>query len=59
LKVREKNEIEHKLYYKLYCKIVSEVTKEEKKLYYKDIIIKSKRKLKPLGISHKKKQVKN
>ena len=31
LKVRDNNEMEHKLYYKHYCKILSKVIKEEKK----------------------------
>jgi len=30
-KVRDNNEMEHKLYYKHYCKILSKVIKEEKK----------------------------
>jgi len=34
------------LYYKHYCKILSEVTKEVKELYYKEVIIKSKNKMK-------------
>jgi len=32
LKVRDNNEMEHKLYYKHYCKILSKVIKEAKKL---------------------------
>jgi predicted patatin/cPLA2 family phospholipase len=35
--------MEHKLYYKHYCKILSKVIKEVKKLYYKEIITKSKK----------------
>ena len=46
LKARYSNELEHKLYYKHYCKILSKVIKEAKKLYYKDIITKSKNKMK-------------
>jgi len=38
--------MEHKLYYKHYCKILSKVIKETKKLYYKEIITKSKNKMK-------------
>jgi hypothetical protein len=34
LKVSDNNEMEHKLYYKQYCKILSKVIKEVKKLYY-------------------------
>jgi len=37
LKVSDNNEIEHKLYYKQYCKIFSKVIKEAKKLYYKEV----------------------
>jgi hypothetical protein len=37
--------MEHKLYYKQYCKILSKVTKEGKKLYCKEIITKSKNKM--------------
>jgi hypothetical protein len=44
LKVRDINEMEHKLYYKQYCKILSKVIKEAKKLYHKEIITKSKNK---------------
>jgi hypothetical protein len=46
LKVRESNEIECKLHYKYYCKILSKVVKEAKKLYYKNLITKSKNKMK-------------
>ena len=46
LKARDSNEMEHKLYYKHYCKILSKVIKETKKLYYKEIITKSKNKMK-------------
>jgi hypothetical protein len=46
--------MEHKLYYKQYCKILFKVTKEAKKLYYKDIITKSKNKMKTIwNIIHK------
>jgi hypothetical protein len=38
--------MEHKLYYKHYCKILSEVIKEVKELYYKEVITKSKNKMK-------------
>ena len=31
LKVRDNNEMEHKLYYKQHCKMLSEVIKEVKK----------------------------
>jgi len=52
--VRDNNEIEHKLYYKHYCKILSKVTKEVKKLYYKEVITKSKNKMKTTwNIIHK------
>jgi hypothetical protein len=43
---RDNSEMEHKLYYKHYCKILSKVTKEAKKLYYKEVITKSKNKMK-------------
>ena len=52
--MRDNNEIEHKLYYKHYCKILSKVTKEVKKLYYKEVITKSKNKMKTTwNIIHK------
>ena len=35
LKARDNNDIEHKLYYKHYCKILSTVIKEAKKNYIK------------------------
>jgi len=35
LKMRDNNEMKHKLYYKQYCKILTKVIKEVKKLYYK------------------------
>ena len=38
LKVRDNNETEHKLYYKQYCKMLIEVIRELKKLYYKEVI---------------------
>jgi hypothetical protein len=47
--------MEHKLYYKHYCKILSKVKKEAKKLYYKDVITKSTNKIKPHGILYIKK----
>jgi len=37
--------MEHKLYYKQYCKILSKIIKEAKKLYYKEVITKSKNKM--------------
>ena len=46
LKIRDSNEQKHKLYYKQYCKILSSVIKEAKKLYYKETITKSKNKTK-------------
>jgi hypothetical protein len=54
LKVKDNNKIEHKLYYKQYRKILSKVIKEAKKLYYKEIITKSKNKMKTMwNIIHK------
>jgi len=54
LKARDSNELERKLYYKHYCKILSTVIKEAKKLYYKNIITKSKNKMKTTwNIIHK------
>jgi len=38
--------MEHKLYYKHYCKMLSKIIKEAKKLYYKEVISKSKNKTK-------------
>ena len=53
---RDNNEIELKLYYKYYCKILSKIMKEAKKLYYKEVIIKSKNKTKAAwNIIHKEK----
>jgi len=46
LKMRDNNEMKHKLYYKQYCKILTKVIKEAKKLYYKEAISKSKNKMK-------------
>ena len=43
LKMRDSNEMKHKLYYKQYCKILTEVIKEAKKLHYKEAISKSKK----------------
>jgi len=54
-KARDSNELEHKLYYKHYCKILSKVINEATKLYYKDIIMKSKNKMKAHGILYIKK----
>jgi len=52
--VRDNNEIEHKLFYKHYCKILSKVIKEVKKLYFKEVISKSKNKMKTTwNIIHK------
>jgi uncharacterized protein (DUF1786 family) len=54
LKARDNNEKEHKLYYKHYRKILSKAIKEEKKLYYKEVITKSKNKMKATwNIIHK------
>ena len=54
LKARDSNEMEHKLYYKYYCKILSKVIKEAKKLCYKEMITKSKNKVKTTwNIIHK------
>ena len=51
---RDNNEIELLSYYKYYCKIVSKVIKEAKKLYYKEVITKSKNKMKTTwNIIHK------
>ena len=38
--------MEHKLYCKQYCKMLSKVIKEAKKLYYKEVNSKSKNKMK-------------
>jgi hypothetical protein len=54
LKARDSNEMERKLYYKHCCKKLSKVIKEAKILYYKDIITKSKNKMKTTwNIRHK------
>jgi hypothetical protein len=54
LKVRDNNEMEHKLYCKQYCKILSKVIKGAKKLYYKETITKLKSKMKTTcNIIHK------
>jgi len=46
--------MEYKLYYKHYCKILSKVIKEAKKLYFKEVISKSKNKMKTTwNIIHK------
>jgi len=56
LKARDNKEIEHKLYYNHYCKILSKVIKEVKRLYYKEVITKSKNKMKiTWNIIHKEK----
>ena len=44
LKARNNKETKHKVYYKNYCKILSKVIKEAKRLYYKEVITKSKNK---------------
>jgi hypothetical protein len=41
--VGDNNEMECKLYYKQYCKILSKDIKEAKKLYYKEVITKLKK----------------
>ena len=54
LKVRDNNEMEYKLYYKHYCKILSKAIKVVKKLYYKEVITKSRNKMKTTwNITHK------
>jgi hypothetical protein len=54
LKAHDSNELEHMVYHKHYCKTLYKVTKETKKLYYKDIIPKSKNKMKTTwNIIHK------
>jgi hypothetical protein len=35
--MRDNTEIEHKIYYKRYCKVLSTVTQEAKKPYYKEV----------------------
>ena len=44
--MRDNTEIEHKIYYKRYCKVLSTVIKKAKKLYDKEVITKSKNKMK-------------
>jgi len=44
--MKDDTEIEHKIYYKRYSKILSTVIKKAKKLYYKEVITKSKNKTK-------------
>jgi hypothetical protein len=44
--MRDNTEMEHQIYYKRYCKILSTVIKEAKKLYYKEVITKPKNKMK-------------
>jgi hypothetical protein len=52
--MRDNNEMKHKLYYKQYCKILTKVIEETKKLYYKEAISKSKNKMKTTrNIIHK------
>jgi hypothetical protein len=46
MKKNSNSDIEHKLHYKYYCKILSKVINEVKKLYYKEVITKSKSKMK-------------
>jgi uncharacterized protein (UPF0305 family) len=55
LKARYNNEIERKLFYKQYCKILTKVIKEaKKKKYHKEVIAKSKNKIKTMWtIIHK------
>jgi len=56
LKARDNKGIEHKLCYKHYYKILSKVIKEVKILYYKEVITKSKNKMKTTwNIIHKEK----
>jgi hypothetical protein len=56
LNTRHNNEIEHKLYYKHYCKILSKVMKEAKRLCYEEVITRSKNKMKTTwNIIHKEK----
>ena len=43
LKALDSNDLQCKLYYKHYCKILSKVIKEAKKLYYKENITKVKK----------------
>jgi hypothetical protein len=46
LKLRQDNDPNLKLYYRRYCKILSKVTNEAKKVYYDNVILKSKNKIK-------------
>ena len=55
LTARDSNEMERKFYYKQYCKMLSKFIEEAKKLYYKNIISKSKTILKPYAIFYIKK----
>jgi len=57
LKVRDDNEVEQKLYYKHYCKILSKVIKEEKNCNIEKSLVSQKIKLKPHGITYVKKKV--
>jgi NAD+--asparagine ADP-ribosyltransferase len=43
--MKDDTKIEHKIYYKRYCKILSTIIKKAKKLYYKEVITKSKNKM--------------
>jgi hypothetical protein len=56
LKVRDSNVMERNLYYKHYCKILSEVIKEAKNYAIKKLLLSQKIKLKPRGILYIKKQ---
>jgi hypothetical protein len=48
LMMKNSNIKKHKLYYRQYCKILSKVINEAKKMYYKETIIKSKNKPKTI-----------
>jgi hypothetical protein len=49
--------MERKLYYRHYCKILSEVIKEAKNYAMKKLVLRQKIKLKPHGILYIKKQI--
>ena len=57
LKLRDSNVMERKLYYRHYCKILSEVIKEVKNYAMKKLVLRQKIKLKPHGILYIKKQI--
>ena len=57
LKLRDSNVMERKLYYRHYCKILSEVIKEAKNYAMKKLVLRQKIKLKPHGILYIKKQI--